>query len=314
MNADLLRVVADRVRLVPDRHRVFDQDESVVQRVFRIGAPVLSALLDLGFPHRTSGTQRYYDELDLANAALVLRLPSPRYLAMRRWPEVLRAVVDDRPFQYDVEIAAACGWPGPGHPCDFHLAGEVLALKVAPSGAPGVYTLSREVGATGRTVEATPELRELFAEVSGVEFHFLPEALRADLSFLAETSLADCELATRFLVRRAAERGWAARRSYGLLLSSPYSLEHYWPEIELDGSWTAFDPHLINSLVRWEVLAPGEVSVAQVLNSAFYRVAEDWISLVEDAGRPAPVSLLTRRRPLTGSVPVEAAPPGKGAR
>ncbi|MER5266919.1 hypothetical protein ABTZ99_32980 [Actinosynnema sp. NPDC002837] len=314
MNADLLRVIADRARLVPDRHRVFDQDASVVQRVFRIGAPVLSALLDLGFPHRTSGEEQYFDELDLANASLALRLPSPRYLAMRRWPDVLRAVVDNRPFRYDVEVAAECESPDPGHRCDFRPRAEALVLGASPSGAAGEFTLSLEVGATGRAADAPPELGRLFAEVSGFEFYFLPEALRRDLSFLAETSLADCELATWFLVRRATEEQWEARRSFGLLLSSPYSLEHYWPEIRLDGAWTAFDPHLINSLVRWEVLAPDEVSAEQALNSAFCRVAEDWISLVEDAGHPARISLLTRRRPLAGGSPAATTPGQEVAR
>lgn len=86
MDTETLRGIVERVRLVPDRHRVFDQDTPAAMRIFRIGTPALSDLLDLGFPHRSSGGERYFDELDLANASLALRLPSPRYLAMRRWP------------------------------------------------------------------------------------------------------------------------------------------------------------------------------------------------------------------------------------
>ncbi|MFJ8752646.1 hypothetical protein ACIREO_25415 [Streptomyces sp. NPDC102441] len=299
MNAEPLRAVVERVRLVPDRHRVLDQDTSTARRIYGIGAPVLSELLDLGFPHRSSGRERYFDELDLANVSLALRLPSPRYLAMRRWPQIFRAVVDERPVRYEVEVSAECGSAVPGHRCDFRLPAEVLALG-ADRDTSDRFTLRREVGATGRTGEAPQELRRLFAEASEFRFHILPLALYGDLSFLAETSLANCELAGRYLVQRAAEDGWEARRSFGLLLSSPYSLPHFWPEIRLDGVWTAFDPYMIISLERWEVLAPFEVSTAQVLNSAVFRVAEDWIDLVQDAGSPARVSLLTRRKPLAG--------------
>lgn len=298
MNPELLRDIAERVRLVPDRHRVFDQDTPTVLKIFGIGAPVLSDLLDLGFPHRSSGGERYFDKLDLENVSLSLGLPSPRYLAMRRWPEVLRAVVEHRPVRYDLEAVAECDPAAPVHVCDFRLPAEVLALGTGTDPAARKFTLSREVGTAERPREAPQELQRILTEVSEFRFHILPEALYGDLSFVAETSLADCELATRYLARRATEEGWEARRSFGLLLSSPYSLPHYWPEIRLDGVWTAFDPHLVNSLVRWGVLAPSAVSATQVLNSVFFRIAEDWMPLIQDAGRPARVSVLTRRRSL----------------
>uniref|UniRef100_A0AAU3GRH1 Transglutaminase-like domain-containing protein n=1 Tax=Streptomyces sp. NBC_01401 TaxID=2903854 RepID=A0AAU3GRH1_9ACTN len=300
MDTETLRGIVERVRLVPDRHRVFDQDTPAAMRIFRIGTPALSDLLDLGFPHRSSGGERYFDELDLANASLALRLPSPRYLAMRRWPAVFRAAADDSAVRYEVEVAAECDAPEPGHRCDFRLPAEVLALGAEPAAGARRFTLIREVGATGRTGEVPEELRRLFAEVSRFRFHILPLALYGDLGFIETTSLANCELASRYLVRRADEDGWEARRSFGLLFSSPYSLHHFWPEIRLDGVWTAFDPYMIISLERWGVLAPAEVPATQVIDSAVFRVAEDWTDLVEDAGRPARVSLLTRRRQPAG--------------
>ncbi len=296
MNAELQGIVG-RVRLVPDRHRVFDQDEPTARRLFGLDA-FLPDLLDLGFPHRAADGELRFDELDLANASLALRLPSPRYLAMRRWPRVFRAVMDDHPVRYEVEVSAECGSAESGHECDFHLPEEVLALGAGLEGEGRVFTLHREVGATGRTGETPEELTRLFAEVSAFQFHILPLALYGDLSFVADTSLANCELASRYLVRRAAEEGWEARRSFGLLLSSPYSLEHFWPEVRLDGAWVAFDPYMIVSLERWGVLAPAEVPTDQAMNSAVFRVAEDWIDLVRDAAGPARISLLTRRRPL----------------
>lgn len=301
MSAEQLPGIVERVQLVPDRYRVFDQDATTAHRIFRIDDPLQSDLLDLGFPHRSSGGERYFDELDLANASLALRLPSPRYLAMRRWPEIFRSVVDDRPVRYEVEVAAGCGSDAPGHRCDFRLPAEVLALGAGQDlSADGKFTLSREVGAAGHIGAAPAELLQLFAEVSGFQYHILPVALYGDLSFLAATSLANCELASRYLAKRAAEDGWEARRSFGLLLSSPYSLHHFWPEIRLDGVWTTFDPFVIQTLERWGVLAPAEISPTRALDSAVFRIAEDWIDLVQDAGSPARVSLLTRRRPLTG--------------
>jgi hypothetical protein len=301
VDAEFLQGIVDRVRLVPEKYRDFDHDTSTAMRIYRIGGPLLSDLLDLGFPHRSSAGDRYFDELDLDNVSLALRLPSPRHLAMRRWPQIFRAVMGDRPVRYDVEVSAQCGSAETGHQCDFRLPAAVLALGADAGPTARRFTLRRDVGATGRTVEAPPELRRLFTEMDGFQFHILPVALYGDLSFLAETSLANCELASRYLFRRAVEEGWEARRSFGLLLSSPYSVDHFWAEFRLDGSWTAFDPFLITSLERWGVLAPSEVPTTLVLNSAVIRVAEDWIDLVQDAEVPAQVSLLTRHRPLTGA-------------
>jgi hypothetical protein len=301
VDAELLQGIVDRVRRVPEKYRDFNHDTSTAMRIYRIGGPLLSDLLDLGFPHRSSAGDRYFDRLDLDNASLALRLPSPRHLAMRRWPQIFRTVAGDRQVRYDVEVSAECGSPGAGHQCDFRLPAAVLALEVDAGPTTRRFTLRRDVGATGRTVEPPPELRRLFTEMNAFQFHVLPVALYGDLSFLAETSLANCELASRYLSRRAVEEGWEARRSFGLLLSSPYSVDHFWAEIRLDGSWTAFDPFLITSLERWGVLAPSEVPTTLALNSAVIRIAEDWIDLVQDADIPAQVSLLTRHRPLTGA-------------
>lgn len=129
-----LRAVVDRVRRVPDRYRVFDRDSHTAQRVFGLGAEVLSVLLDLGFPCRGQNGERSFDELDLTNASLALRLPSPRYLAMRGWPQTFRSSSDSRPIRYDVTISAGCGFTEPGHGCDFRPAAG-WARRSRPGGS-----------------------------------------------------------------------------------------------------------------------------------------------------------------------------------
>jgi len=164
------------------------------------------------------------------------------------------------------------------------------------------FVLKREVQGF-RLPECTvpEEVPASFEQVADVEFYFLPEPLRSDLTFLETAQLGDCELVTRYLVRELTRRGCDARPSFGLLLSSPYSLEHYWPEIQIDGRWTAFDPHLINSLVRWGVLESGQVAPHEVLDGAFYRLGDKWKPLMVDMGIPARTSLLTRRITPTDS-------------
>ena len=299
MDADLLPIIVDRTRRVPEKYRVFDHDTSAAMRIYRIGGPLLSDLLDLGFPHHSAGGERYFDGLDLDNAALALRLLSPRHLAMQRWPQIFQAVMGDRPARFDVEVSAKCGAADPGHRCDFRLHAATRALGADIDSTARRFTLHRDVGAAGPAGEAPPELQPLFTETNRFQFYILPVALYGDLSFLADTALANCELASRYLVQRAAEEGWEVRRSFGLLLSSPYSVDHFWAEFRLDGSWTAFDHFLITSLERWGVLAPSEVPATLVLNPAVVRVADEWIDLVQDAEVPAQLSLLTRRRPLT---------------
>ncbi|MCC2321241.1 hypothetical protein [Cellulomonas xiejunii] len=311
MPAEDLGAIVGRVRLVPDRYRIFDKNASTALRIYRLDASLLTELLDLGFPHDVSGGELFFDDLDLANVSLALRLPSPRYLAMRRWPEIFRTVGDGSPISYQVEVSAECGWAEPRHACEFQRAAELNALGADAGPSHQKFMLQREVGGTGRAQNAPDGLDVLFAEVSEFRFHILPLALYGDLSFVAETSLANCELASLHLARRATEEGWEARRSFGLLVSSPYSLPHFWPEVRLGGAWTAFDPHMINSLVRWDLLTPSEVPTAQAMSSAVLRLADEWVDLVQDAGRAAPVSLLTRRRPGTAPALSSAGPVGE---
>lgn len=302
MDAEETRAVVERVRRVPDRHRVLDVDAATAARVYRVDAALLSALLDLGLPHRATGGEVLLDALDLENVALGLRLPSPRYLAMRRWPDVLRAAADRTPAAYDVRVSAACAArEDPDHTCDHRVHPRLAELRTDGASHGQHVTVHHEVGPTAGLEHAPPALAELFDEVSDLWFHILPLALYRDLGFVRETGLADCELASLHVAALAADAGWETRRSFGLLLSSPYSAEHFWAEVRLDGVWTAFDPHLVHNLVRWQVLAPGEVSPALVMTPAFLRVAGDWLDLVEDAGRPAALSYLTRRGPLAAA-------------
>lgn len=299
MDVEQVSDVVERISRVPDRYRRFDHDADIAWRIFRLDGAMLSAAADYGLPVRSSNGQRAYDELDLTNLSLALRLPSPRYLAMYQWPAAMRAAAEPERMRYEVDIAGGCAATDSEHTCDVRLTETFRAVgaELDPHTRKGTLIASYD----HRTPRgnAPDDLRRLFNEVDAFHFHVLPVELYSDLTFLRDTALANCELASKYLVLRGLDTGWDARRSFGLLLSTPYSIAHFWAEFRLDGEWVAFDPHMINSLARWGLLDPETTARDQVVSAAVLRIGDEWTDLIEDAGHPVKESLLTRRRLLT---------------
>lgn len=295
MGDDAVAAIVDRIRRVPDAYRRFDQDEATALRVFRLDQQLLAEAVGHGLPFRSSDDGLRYDELDLTNLSLSLRLPSPRYLAMHQWPAAIRAAASPEAMHYEVDISARCSAPDTGHVCDARLADPLREAGARLDARTRKGSLTVAYAADTPSGSAPPELGELFDELDDLHFHVLPIELYGDVEFAKATSLANCELASRLLVQRGRESGWDTRRSFGLLLSTPFSIPHFWAEFRLEDRWVAFDPHTITSLRRWGLLDPSTCR-NQAVNAAVLRVGEEWVDLIEDQGRPVTESLLTRRR------------------
>ncbi|MFI7020103.1 hypothetical protein [Streptomyces sp. NPDC050164] len=246
--------VLEHIRMVPDQYREFTVSAPDLLRLYRIGPPLLDQLLDGGLPHDGSGNDRRFDPLDAENIGLGLSI-GPRWRIMRGWSESL--VRHDHlgtRSGYRVNLTAAC--PAPGHhgPCDFAL-DPALTADLAPDELcrvePGSYAWTL---APARDPFYFPaQFNELINAATKLRFHLLPQELTSDLEFLRTTGLADCKLATAYLVQRSRELGINSRPRGGLFVSVPFPVWHGWVELHTDSGWYPADPFLLGALTRWGI-------------------------------------------------------------
>src|SRR4051794_32542246 len=78
-----VKEVLERAARVPDRFRRFEVGAETAARVHRIDGALLDEALDLGLAHQGSGADRRFDDFDLKNLGLALRIPSPAWLQVR---------------------------------------------------------------------------------------------------------------------------------------------------------------------------------------------------------------------------------------
>jgi hypothetical protein len=286
--ADKPQAAVERILRIPNRYRRFTVERPELPRRFGIGDALLAQLLDLGVPHADDR----FDRLDLENIGLALRLPCPRNTAMRWWARALSESRVDRSAD-TLLLRAWC--PAPGHPgeCGLTIAPELSGAVVAqgesePAGVWFKLSASRSELAW----VFGPPLTGLFERARSLEFHLLPPALNADLGFLASTGLADCQLATAFLVSKAADLGLPVRAASGIFIARPYPTEHHWIECRVDdGRWLAADPFLLNALRMWGIIDGPEWTIDWSPHSLLWRTGTPITRLVTHGGHRAPYLL-----------------------
>lgn len=282
---ELVQSVVRTLRRVPDAHRCFTVGATEVSRVHRIDAALLERLLCMGLPHQRAGRSRRFDPFDVANIGLLLHLPSPRRMGMRWWAESFRvgSARGRRTYTVRFSVAAKAGLTG-----DRSLEPRVVAAAVpgsVESVSEGTYTLRASVAANQHYFGTTYE--PLFRETSAIQFHLIPASLRGDLGFLAETGLADCKLATNFLVTRGAELGLPVRSAEGLFMARPYAFQHRWIELEEDGTWIAADPFFLQALGRWGIVDADVWPPHRSPQSVLWRLHATYVPLMWNGRLPA---------------------------
>lgn len=287
--SEALDVIVDRLRRVPDNYRRFELIGADARWQHGINAETLDELTSIGLPVGSTGL---YDQLDLANVSLALRLPSPRAMAMRSWSAAFRASADTSATTYEVQLIPICPKGSHEGPCSLEAS---LLLREQPEHSSenpdGTVTLTRHVrGAAGRTY---PELDEVTGLVRDIHFHLLPDGLRHDVGFLREARLADCDAAARYLVDEATARGLQARGAFGLVLAAPYSIAHTWFEVHVDDDWVPFDPHLLNLLTQWGLLRTDDWPLHRSVGAAAWRLADREFVLATHRREVIPLSLPT---------------------
>lgn len=292
-----LREVVDRVRRVPEDRKQFLVSSADAARLHQIDPPLLDRLLEVGLPHRGVGAERRFDALDLENVGLGLRLPCPRWRAMRWWSRALLRDEADLSGVRGVTAAARCPAPGHGGDCDFALHADIVAAAepgTVRTGDAGRFAF--DVRLTHREARLDDRYAPLIEQITPLHFHVIPRTLHDDVGFARETKLASCGLATRLTVRLGRELGLAVRPAYGYFMTEPYLTWHTWPEFEVDGEWLPGDPFLLTAFGRWGLAGADRWPANRAIGGLMWRVG-----CVDPDAPSAPFRPVTHR-----GVPVSA--------
>jgi hypothetical protein len=301
----------DKLRRVPDAFRRFEVDPVVAEQLHRVTPPMLRHLLDLGLPHSGTGDGLRLDQLDLENVGLALRLPSPRWTAMRGWQRGFHACPRTGRVTHRLTIRTTCPDRRP-HRCDLAVHPAAVA-----AGMPG--TLRRNAGGFTLDLTATAvdhrfghEFSELFGRVRPLEFHVLPRALGDDVRFAVDTGLADCISATKLLIHSGRELGLRIRSATGYLLMRPVITWHCWVELgpTRDGElpeahpgddptegWLAADPFMLQTFGGWRLADPTEWPVDRSPQGLLWRCGTRTFPLVTHRGEGVRAELTLGPRP-----------------
>jgi hypothetical protein len=290
--ADDLRLMLDRVATVPTTLRRFSVTRGRAATTAGIPAGLLADLMAGGLPWVGDSADPLFDAADLTTISLALRLDSGRRAAMRYWPRTLRRVRQGR-VMYAVRFVATC--PAPGHtgPCEWR-------LRISPDAPSELLTPPTqvdeviEITSAGAAPPAPPHIERILRTYDDVSFYLLPPSARWRPDFVRRHRIAECGALARLIVDDAHTAGIAARLSFGLIVSPPYSSTHCWPEFEVDGRWVPYDPLLLRSLRVWAVPGAEDLDPMSSPAGLYHRLADDFLPLAMHFGRPCPVSLPTR--------------------
>jgi hypothetical protein len=289
--------VVEKVLRVPDRHREFSESADDARRVYRIDQPLLARLLDLGLPCRGRGRDARFDALDLKNIVLSLHLPAPHYLMMRLLPAALTAVAAGTEVAYRIGIRSQCWNANACHSCAVEYSPVLDTADAVLDRTPQDPTI--DIGMTVRVryevANIPAPFTELLDQLAPVEWHHLPTALAADISFLRDARLADCRLASKYLYEEAQRRELPARRSFGLIVTTPFSGTHQWTEFFVDGRWLPADPLFLTALAQWGFLDPAEWPPTRSPAGMLWQVGPEYVPIALHNGSPVRVTFPTKR-------------------
>lgn len=255
MNQASPQTVVARIHTVGDQHRNFSVVRADLQHQYGIDDDLAETLLDFGLPHRGTGDGLLFDPLDLANVASDLLLECPERVLLRRWSRSFGAGLRHEHGAYEIQLNWLCPAPGHAGACRFTVG--PLTAAMMPGELPELLTgssLAARVEPLNQAYDFGSTLDEVVAASRRLTFHRIPEALVEDLSYLADTGLADCRLANMYLRKLSENAGLAVRPAAGLLVGVPFPARHVWFEVLVGHRWMPADPFFLNTLTCWGLM------------------------------------------------------------
>lgn len=250
-----VREITERIRLVPDRYRLFQLTLEQVSEHYAVPGPLLEELLDLGMPHRGHGRDRRFNTLDLENIGNALGLYIPSWRSMRFLAVTFGGIKNPGRPLYKIRSASSCPEPRHDGDCDIRPSPVLTAIGNADHVECDAGGVTVQVHLGGRPGDPVGKFIAPLTELAcGLTFHYLPEELRNDLGFAMATGLADCHLSSRLLASNARLVDHPVRMVAGIIMSVPFLITHEWIQLEINGHWISLDPFFLNSLARWQII------------------------------------------------------------
>jgi hypothetical protein len=248
-----LEEAVERARRVPSEAKTFTvRASSVCQYGFTDDH--VRQLVQAGLPARTVDGETCFEESDLLNIGLLLRLRTPQRRAMDPWSKTLERRPTGGTTRLAVRMTARC--PRPGHlgSCEFTVDPVIDDTTTVPGSLavvrPGTVDFTIELSEEDRV--ATAAQQQLLASLRALSFHGMPDRLLDDIHFVTTSSLANCDLATRVAVTLGT-RDHPIRQAVGYLALPPFPIVHSWPELGVDDHWVPYDPFMINAMREWGI-------------------------------------------------------------
>lgn len=267
-----IRWSVEKVCLVPGKYRDFSVDTNDAERRFAVKAPLLAALLDFGLPHTINAGQLYFNDYDLLNIGLDLRLPNMQWRFMRLWPRFLNSAIQRKDPTYKFVINFTCPQPGHAGPCDFKFNPEFGRRIKVEMGGQAFQFHERPIS---EMYDFGDSIEPIITEARRLRFHVLPDEVSYDMKFVRDSGLANCQSASLWLAEVGARHGISARPATGFFISVPYSVRHVWLEIQVGNEWKHADPFFLNVLAQWGVVQPGDWPLSCSPRSAVLHLASD---------------------------------------
>ncbi|SFO39983.1 hypothetical protein SAMN04489713_105431 [Actinomadura madurae] len=283
----------ETLRLIPDAARGFEVPWERAAETYLLPDDVLKAMAAAGLAadRPDGGDGPCFDHFDLLNVSLELRVANVWTYGPDAWGRGLRASASRPQARVDVEPIPECsGVEHEGGECSLRVRFPDGWRPYDPDSPP---VLRREI----RTSWPAPGAgtAALLEEFGRLRFVRLPALVGNDPAFIRRTGIADCNGAARLMAEEGERRGLKCRLAQGVILSPPFSIAHFWTEVETDGRWVPYDPLIVKAMLRWGILDAGEWDIYRSTGAILVRLADGpGGPLALDHGEPVGLSFATR--------------------
>ena len=267
-SSDLDALLARLLRL-PTTYRDFRVPEPAVRLQYGLDAALLHELRDRGLPFVERDGTRVYDHADLHFVGLRLEKARPYLTTIRAWRDTLLGLSSsERPrvkVTFVPQLDGTDRKPGLVRLPDREVETTLVHNEPAASG---------EFDLRSSWPPLPDELVRAVATVE--ELEFFDSRMLTDRpggkDAAREAGLTSCGTTALILGQQFMDAGFRVRAASGLLLSVPYSTEHTWLEVEVDGTWTPVDPTIVRVMQRFAALDPTVWPAHRAIGAILLRV------------------------------------------
>ena len=284
-----LAAAVERLCRFPSDLRRYDITKSRAAESLGIDSSLLVELQRLGLPYRADGTDERYHFGDLAWIALQLGLASPLQRIIR-----IRARTLERLGRRDRATVTLQWLPPPrvraGTVGELRLpTGERRSVTLTPR-IPA-FSMSREIRLSWP--EIPREFHRLLAEIAAFDVMTMPEG-GDNCGVTRLTGFADCGTAALIFLERCRAAELEARLAFGVLITTPFSALHLWPEVAVGAEWVPVDPLMMGQMHRFASLSPDDWPLSRSPGAILWRFGDAWEPLLLVDGESVGPMLLTK--------------------